>query len=141
MFSFPDNTPDLDSMLRLWLHEMLRILLDRESNEQIIQNLLKKVDYVLEEVFKTNIEKLFPSRRPDTEEDEDEEFYEKRDASSWVDFKLEKLLFSEIARMETTDGINYGIVRRSDHNRALEGLHFEYTKNHDGFRIDLVITE
>jgi hypothetical protein len=105
---------------------------------------LQKIDYVLEEVFKTNLEKLFPSKRPNTEDEEEEEdveYYGRKDVITWVDFKLEKLLFSEIARMETMDGINYGIVRRNEHNKALEGLHFEYTKNNEGFHIDLVVTE
>jgi hypothetical protein len=41
MFAFPDNTPDLDSMLRLWLHEILRLLYDRELNEEALQGYLK----------------------------------------------------------------------------------------------------
>jgi hypothetical protein len=39
MFAFPDNTPDLDSMKRLW-HEILRTLYDRELNEEILQTFL-----------------------------------------------------------------------------------------------------
>ncbi|KAI6187726.1 Dynein heavy chain, cytoplasmic [Aphelenchoides besseyi] len=40
MFAYPDNTPDLDSMKRLWTHEVLRILFDPELNAKFRQQFL-----------------------------------------------------------------------------------------------------
>ncbi|KAI6176567.1 hypothetical protein M3Y97_00812100 [Aphelenchoides bicaudatus] len=142
MFAFPDNTPDLDCMKRLWIHEIIRILYDRELNNEIVQQFLEKLDPILEEFLKTTVEKLFPSREKGDNEDDD--FYDKKDAPSWAlpDFKLEKLLYSEMAGAESSmDGINYGLARRSDFNKALANLHFEYTNNHSGFEVNLVITD
>ncbi|KAI6200995.1 hypothetical protein M3Y96_00793900 [Aphelenchoides besseyi] len=109
MFAYPDNTPDLDSMKRLWTHEVLRILFDPELNAKFRQ-----------------------------------QFLNKKDSSSWAipDFKLENLLYSEMAGFESMDGITYGIItRRNDFIKTLENLHFEYTKNHEGFQINLTITD
>ena len=39
-YAFPNNTPDLDSMKRLWTHELLRVLLDRELSNETRQRLL-----------------------------------------------------------------------------------------------------
>lgn len=75
MFAFPDNTPDLDSLIRLWLHEMLRVLYDRELNVDVLQAFLDNIDQILEDQFRTNIEKLFPSRASNAEDDDEEDFY------------------------------------------------------------------
>ncbi|KAI6241729.1 Dynein heavy chain, cytoplasmic [Aphelenchoides fujianensis] len=143
MFAFPDNTPDLDSMKRLWTHEVLRTLFDRELGAEIRHQFLNDFDAVLQEHLRITVEKLFPSRSGTGEEDEEESFYAKKD-ESWAipDFKLEKLLYSEMSGMETMDGITYGIVtRRNEFIKNLENLHFEYTKNHEGYQINVTITD
>lgn len=93
--------------------------------------------------LKTNIEKLFPPKDEEDEDDLDDLYSVKKDVCAWnlPDFKLEQLLYSEITEMDSMDGINYGVVRRNNFIKALENLHFEYTKNHEDFQIKLVITE
>ncbi|CAD5214708.1 unnamed protein product [Bursaphelenchus okinawaensis] len=143
MFAFPDNTPDLDSMQRLWCHEILRATVDREIDEQKRKAFFGSFDTVLTETLGTTLERLFPSVKGEETEDDEDDFYGKKEGHlELVDFSLESLLYSEMAGQETMDGLNYQIIaKRSDFNKTLENLHFEYTKNHEGFNIDLVITD
>ncbi|CAD5220685.1 unnamed protein product [Bursaphelenchus xylophilus] len=143
MFAFPDNTPDLDSMQRLWCHEILRVSVDRELSEDKRRAFFNSFDTVLTETLGTTMERLFPSVKGDEHDDDDDDFYGKKEGHlQLVDFDLAHLLYSEMAGQETMDGLNYQIIsKRSDFNKTLENLHFEYTKNHEGFNIDLVITD
>lgn len=62
MFSFPDNTPDLDSMMRLWCHETIRVLVDGEADPALRSRCLSLFDQILKDDLHTSIEKLFPSK-------------------------------------------------------------------------------
>jgi hypothetical protein len=86
------------------------------------------MDAILEQFLQTNTEKLFPSMTATGEDEEEESFYAKKDGSAWAipDFKMEKLLYSEMAGFESMDGIQYSIItRRTEFNKGLDTLHFE----------------
>lgn len=70
-FSFPDNTPDLDSMLRLWCHELIRVLMDGEWKSDIRAAFLSEFGQVIHEELKSNVEKLFPSKANIADDEED----------------------------------------------------------------------
>ncbi|KAI1717124.1 microtubule-binding stalk of dynein motor domain-containing protein [Ditylenchus destructor] len=150
MFSFPDNTPDLDSMLRLWCHELIRVLMDGEWKSDIRAAFLSEFGQVIHEELKSNVEKLFPSKAniADDEEDIDDqsELNSKADgigggSSRAPEFSLHQLLYSEMAGFESMEGLPYNMVgNRHEFCRALENLHFEYARNNENSRINLVVT-
>ncbi|KAH7716929.1 Protein DHC-4 [Aphelenchoides avenae] len=123
----------------------MRVLIDGELEEKIRESFFAGFDRVLIEECQSSLEKLFPSKASAAEDDDDEdEFYTRNVGSSFVipDFSLKKLLFSELSGLETMEGIPYGIVvSRTEFNRTLENLHFEYSRNHEDYRINLVVTD
>lgn len=51
-------------------------------------------------------------------------------------------MFSELAAQETMEGISYCLVtEREEFQRNVENLHFEFSKNHEDWQIDLAVTE
>lgn len=144
MFSYPDNTPDIDSILRLWCHEIIRVVLDRNMKNHIRENFFAKFDRILVEELKTSLKILFPSKLASIDDEDEPDFYAKHAHGQAVfpNFSLDKLMFSEMAGVDVLEGLAYGIIMdKEEFNRSLENLHFEYCRNHEEFRINLVMTK
>lgn len=51
-------------------------------------------------------------------------------------------MFSELIAQETMEGISYSLITDKDEfTRNIENLHFEFSKNHEDWKIDLAVTE
>uniref|UniRef100_A0A7E4UZB5 DHC_N2 domain-containing protein n=1 Tax=Panagrellus redivivus TaxID=6233 RepID=A0A7E4UZB5_PANRE len=143
MFSFPDNAPDIDSILRLFLHELIRVVIDKCIKKRDKAIFFSTIDTVLKDECETNLTTLFPTKETMVDDDTTD-FYAKKTDVVYVqpDFSLQSLMFSELAQLETMEGIPYGIVlNKAEHIRTLENLHFEFCRNHEDWQIDLAITD
>lgn len=60
-----------------------------------------------------------------------------------VEFSVEGLLYSELTGNDLiVDGMNYGMVaNRNEFNRTWNNLYFEYSRNSESKRINLVMTD
>ena len=51
-------------------------------------------------------------------------------------------MFSELAVKESTEGISYSLILdMEEFKNTLENLHFEFSKNHENWQINIAITE
>lgn len=69
MFSYPDNSPDIDSILRLFIHEVIRTVCDRTIKNKNKNIFYSKLNSVLNDELSTNLKTLFPTQSKRIEDD------------------------------------------------------------------------
>ncbi|VDM44288.1 unnamed protein product [Toxocara canis] len=105
MFAFPDNTPDLDGMIRLWAHEVMRCVADSFTRSRHV-----KID--------ENVAHFFSLKTGEVQGAAEE----KRSA-------LKKLIFSETTAPDGIDGVPYTFVTDYDlYQRVMENFFFDYER-------------
>uniref|UniRef100_A0AC35FA47 Uncharacterized protein n=1 Tax=Panagrolaimus sp. PS1159 TaxID=55785 RepID=A0AC35FA47_9BILA len=144
MFSSPENAPDIDSLLRLFIHEIIRVAVDRNLKKKAKSLFFTKINGAMIDECGTKVETLFPTKKQFIEEDSSDFYLMKKTENVTVglDFTLEKLMFSELAAQETMEGISYSLVTdKEEFTRNVENLHFEFSKNHEDWQINLAVTD
>uniref|UniRef100_A0AC35TNE7 MT domain-containing protein n=1 Tax=Rhabditophanes sp. KR3021 TaxID=114890 RepID=A0AC35TNE7_9BILA len=144
LFAATESAPDLDSMTRLFVHELLRVLYDELPKESRKTKLLAKINNAISTYCHTSLETLFPKENDvqlgsnidasGLQENHELNFYDKQAKSENLHipstFKIKELLFTEISNNhDVMEGIPYyPNFDLSDFIRHLSNLVFEFSR-------------
>ncbi|CAB3402829.1 unnamed protein product [Caenorhabditis bovis] len=132
-FAFPDNCPDPDALIRLFIHETTRVVgdsIDPNNREEFA----KEFEEIVNAQFSTTtVQTLLKSIICVGEDDtEIEEMQQNLD--------IYDLAYSEIDAHDVVDGLSYEpVVDRVQFQRSIENFLFEHHRNHPNDRIRLYI--
>ncbi|EGT34851.1 hypothetical protein CAEBREN_13735 [Caenorhabditis brenneri] len=137
-FAFPDNCPDPNALLRLFIHESARVIGDaidpshRPTFSRDFENLIDENFNTTQQAILKHIAQI-----SDNEEDEEEEGTEKK-TSTTID--MFDLIYSEVDAHDVVDGLSYEpVVDRVQFQRSIENFLFEHHRNHPKDRIRLFV--
>uniref|UniRef100_A0A1I7YBS6 DHC_N2 domain-containing protein n=1 Tax=Steinernema glaseri TaxID=37863 RepID=A0A1I7YBS6_9BILA len=139
MFAFSVNVPDVVSMIRLWAHEVLRVMVDplgsrrrREALEALRTELVSTLDTSVDALFE-----FLGDRRLDGGETPHNGGTVAEETE-----RLGALLYSELLTADSIDGLGYYAVGdRSALNRAVENVIYESSRSHGDARLDVAVTD
>ncbi|CAI5445625.1 unnamed protein product [Caenorhabditis angaria] len=136
-FAFPDNCPDPDALLRLFIHESARVIgdaIDPIHRAHFAQQFEQLVDA---NFSSTNLQTVLKSVILVEDADLDEE--ENENQPSQI-FDMFDLIYSEVDAHDVMDGLSYEpVVDRIQFQRSIENFLFEHHRNHPKDRIRLFI--
>ncbi|ULU00130.1 hypothetical protein L3Y34_000977 [Caenorhabditis briggsae] len=138
-FAFPDNCPDPNALLRLFIHESARVIGDAIDPSHR-PTFARQFETLIDENFNTTQQAILKhiAQISDNEEDEEEkEGIEKRPPTTIDMFDL---IYSEVDAHDVVDGLSYEpVVDRVQFQRSIENFLFEHHRNHPKDRIRLFI--
>lgn len=133
-FAFPDNCPDPDALLRLFIHESARVIGD--SIEPTHRSIFSKdIEKLIDENFTTTQQAVLKhiAQLGENEEDED-------DSKDAISIDMFDLIYSEVDAHDVVDGLSYEpVIDRVQFQRSIENFLFEHHRNHPKDRIRLFI--
>uniref|UniRef100_A0A8R1I7J0 Uncharacterized protein n=1 Tax=Caenorhabditis japonica TaxID=281687 RepID=A0A8R1I7J0_CAEJA len=133
-FAFPDNCPDPDALLRLFIHESARVVGDAIDPAHR-STFAREFESLVDQNFSTTQKAVlkYIAQLTDVEEDEDEE-----KAPTSID--MFDLIYSEVDAHDVVDGLAYEpVVDRVQFQRSIENFLFEHHRNHHKDRIRLFV--
>uniref|UniRef100_A0A1I7TLZ6 DHC_N2 domain-containing protein n=1 Tax=Caenorhabditis tropicalis TaxID=1561998 RepID=A0A1I7TLZ6_9PELO len=146
-FAFPDNCPDPNALLRLFIHESARVIGDAIDPFHR-STFSREFEILIDENFNTTQQAILKhiAQISDNEEDEEEEEEEEGDKKEGVKRKQQTtidmfdLIYSEVDAHDVVDGLSYEpVVDRVQFQRSIENFLFEHHRNHPKDRIRLFV--
>ncbi|KAF1762091.1 hypothetical protein GCK72_010353 [Caenorhabditis remanei] len=138
-FAFPDNCPDPNALLRLFIHESARVIgnaIDPSHRSIFAQ----EFEALIDQNFSTTQQAVLKhiAQISDNEEEEEEQEGEEKRASTIID--MFDLIYSEVDAHDVVDGLSYEpVVDRVQFQRSIENFLFEHHRNHPKDRIRLFV--
>ena len=138
-FAFPDNCPDPNALLRLFIHESARVIgnaIDPSHRSIFAQ----EFEALIDQNFSTTQQAVLKhiAQISDNEEEEEEQEGEEKRASTTID--MFDLIYSEVDAHDVVDGLSYEpVVDRVQFQRSIENFLFEHHRNHPKDRIRLFV--
>ncbi|CAI2349351.1 unnamed protein product [Caenorhabditis sp. 36 PRJEB53466] len=138
-FAFPDNCPDPDALLRLFIHESARVIGDAIDPIHR-QTFAREFESLIDENFSTSQQAVLKhiAQIADVEDDDLEEDEDERKPAISID--MFDLIYSEVDAHDVVDGLSYEpVVDRIQFQRSIENFLFEHHRNHPKDRIRLFV--
>ncbi|KHN80266.1 Dynein heavy chain, cytoplasmic [Toxocara canis] len=118
MFAFPDNTPDLDGMIRLWAHEVMRCVADSFTRSRHVKSFFEILEASLKENFSLGdqaLSQLLNGRKKEKGNEKNETLFIYPDVSSHVHFERSwRSVMSRAVQLATTTNRPITVVIRLD---------------------------
>ncbi|KAJ8668953.1 hypothetical protein QAD02_000212 [Eretmocerus hayati] len=132
LLSVPETMPTLDSMKKLWVHEILRVFGDRLVEQSDIDWLVEQIRETLSEKMETNLDALFDELRTDKSKPVGEQELRRLVYCDFADPKADARLYQEVLDLELLRSIveNYLAEYNSMTKKPMNLVLFRFAIEH-----------